>query len=330
MKAAKPSLLTVAGPYASDEQALMARLLLVRRFEERVAELFSKAAVPGDVHLSIGQEAVAVGVCAYLRSNDVVAGSHRAHHIALAKGVELVPLLAELMGRAQGLCRGKGGSMHITSRKDGFLGAYPIVGAATPLVVGAALTAKRSGGDDLAAVFFGDGALNQGLTLEALNLAAVWKLPVLFVAENNQWAETTSVADAFAIDCLADRGTGFGIASQSVDGQDLDVVLAAAGEAITAIRQGNGPQLIECRTERFRGHYEGDPGGYRTREEERQVRQRDPLTIFARSRGLETDWIERLDSSVVGVLDDAVERALAMPPPAPDELLADIFAEPTP
>lgn len=297
------------------------RMLAIRRFEERAARLFQDNSIPGDLHLSDGQEGIAVGVCHHLAKGDLVTGSHRSHGIALARGLPLEPVLAELMGRAGGVCRGYGGSMHLTSLEDGFLGAFPVVGAGTPIAVGAALSAAHLRPGAVAVSFFGDGAFNQGSVLESLNLAAVWRLPVLFVLENNRWAETTSTRRSFAIEPLSVRGAGFGMPSATVDGQSVDEVMAAAGEAIARARQGAGPSLIECVTDRFRGHYEGDQGGYRTPAEVEIARQRDPLILHARRHGIGVEEISRLDAAIAEALEQAVEQAKAQPMPPVDEML---------
>jgi acetoin:2,6-dichlorophenolindophenol oxidoreductase subunit alpha len=315
------------GPYAADPTALYARMLLIRRFEERLSLLFSENRLPGDVHLSIGQEAVAVGFCALLEASDFVAGSHRAHGLAIAKGVPLAPLLAELLGRGAGLCGGKGGSMHIAHRESGFLGAFPVVGAAPPLAAGAALTAKRERSGAVSAVFLGDGALNQGLTMETMNLAAVWRLPLIFVLENNGWAETTRVSDAFAIQPLARRADGFGIPARTIDGQDLEQVLSAAEWALGLVRLDKGPAFVECLTERFRGHYEGDPGGYRSAEEEEAARARDPLPLYAERVSLEPAAADELEAALAALLDIAVAEAEAQPVPALACLTGGVFDE---
>ena len=311
-----PDVRLTASPYASNPQACFSRMVLIRRFEELVGELFAQGRLPGDVHLSIGQEAVPVGVCSHLGPGDVVAGSHRAHGLAIAKGVPLTPLLAELMGRAGGLCGGRAGSMHIAHADSGFLGAYPVVGASVPLIVGAALSAKQTSSGNVAVAFFGDGALNQGATLEALNLAAVWKVPAVFVLENNGWAETTSTRDAFAITSLATRAEAFGIGATTVDGQRLDQVQEAVRSAISSARAGEGPIFLECRTRRFRGHHEGDPGGYRSAAEEAEDRRHDPLELFARTGSLSQAQLSAIEAEVGSLLEAALAEAENQPEPS--------------
>jgi TPP-dependent pyruvate/acetoin dehydrogenase alpha subunit len=256
-------------------------------------------------------------VCSHLKRSDLVTGSHRAHGLALAKGVPMVPLLSELLGRRGGLCGGRGGSMHIAHAESGFLGAFPVVGASVPLAVGAALSAKLRATGAVSVTFFGDGALNQGATLEALNLAAVWKVPVVFVLENNGWAETTSTRDAFAVSPLSRRAEAFGIEAIGVNGQRLEEVQRAAEWAIERARTGQGPTFIECWTRRFRGHHEGDTGGYRSQEEEAEDRQHDPLDLFCRCVGLSEEKVSTIETAVVHALESAVALAEAEPEPEP-------------
>ena len=238
--------------------AMYERMALIRAFEERVAKLFADGLIPGFVHLYAGEEAVAVGVCAHLNDGDYITSTHRGHGHCIAKGVPTGEMMAELFGRSGGSCNGKGGSMHIADVSRGMLGANGIVGGGPPLAAGAGLTAKVLGTGAVAVCFFGDGAAEQGTTHEAMNLAAIWKLPVLFVCENNQFAESTPVSYHCAAASIADRAASYNIPGVTVDGYDVIAVHEAAGEAIARARRREGPTLIEAKTWRYFGHFEGD------------------------------------------------------------------------
>jgi pyruvate dehydrogenase E1 component alpha subunit len=302
----------------------------IRAFEEKLAELVMAGQLTGFLHLYAGEEAVAVGVCTHLSDRDVVTSTHRGHGHCIAKGVELRAMMAELFGRRTGVCKGKGGSMHIADLDRGMLGANGIVGAGIPLAVGAALTAsvKKTGG--VAVAFFGDGASNQGQFHEALNLAAVWRLPAIFVVENNLYGEATPYEFVTPVRNLADRAAAYAMPSAVVDGMDFFDVHQKAGEAIDRARRGDGPTLLECKTYRYFGHYVGDPLTYRTKEETEEVqRTRDPLALLER-RVVESGLIDgavlrTIDGQVAENVADAVGWAQQSPLPSPEDLFADVY-----
>src|SRR5262245_26512384 len=283
------------------------RMLLIRGFEQRVAALYRDGEVPGFVHLSIGQEAAAVGACWPLRPTDVITSTHRGHGHCLAKGLDPLGMFAELMGKDQGTNRGRGGSMHIADPKLGIFGANGIVAAGLPIAAGAATAAQLRGDGAVAVAFFGDGAPAQGAFHEALNLAAVWRLPIAFFCENNGYAEFSSVATQHAAG-LEGRAAGYGVGYVAVDGND---VLATA-EVVDGVRGDGGPVLVEATTYRWHGHYEGDPERYRSPEEVKAWEARDPLVAHERrlrDAGVAADELEALATAVAGELDAAVEAA---------------------
>jgi pyruvate dehydrogenase E1 component alpha subunit len=303
----------------------------IRVFEETLDRLVKAARLPGFLHLYAGQEAVAAGVCGQLGERDVVSSTHRGHGHCIAQGVDLAGMMAELFGRATGVCHGKGGSMHIADLDRGMLGANGIVGAGIPLTVGAALSAqvKRTGG--VAVAFFGDGAANQGQFHEALNLAAIWKLPALFVLENNGYGEATPTEHVTPVRDLAVRAASYAMASAVVDGMDWFAVREEAAAAIARARAGDGPTLLECKTYRFYGHFVGDTLTYRTAEEAMRWRTtRDPLALFE-ARSVETGLVEeaslrRIDGEVAGAIEAAVMAAEVAPFPEPESVLRDVYA----
>ena len=306
------------------------RMRMIRAFEERVATLFAKGDIPGFVHLYAGEEAVAVGVIAHLTNDDYLTSTHRGHGHCIAKGLDLGEMMAEIFGRTDGLCRGKGGSMHVADLSRGMLGANGIVGAGPPLATGAALTAKTLCTDRVAVCFFGDGAAEQGTTHEAMNLAAVWKLPVVFVCENNQFAESTPCTYHCSAPSIADRGAAYNMPGVLVAGDDVVAVHEAAGEAIARARRGEGPSLIEARTWRYFGHFEGDQVTYRTAEQCSDYReQHDPLTLFA-GRAIEqgllsAEDIENIDRDAEAQVDAAITFAEQSPFPEPEEALTHVY-----
>ena len=315
----------------SREQAvwIYERMRLIRSFEERVAKLFADGRIPGFVHLYAGEEAVAVGVCAHLDDRDYITSTHRGHGHCIAKGVPVNEMMAELFGRATGSCKGKGGSMHIADVSRGMLGANGIVGGGPPLAAGAALTARTLGTGAVAVCFFGDGAAEQGTTHEAMNLAAIWKLPVVFVCENNQFAESTPVGYHCAATSIADRAASYNIPGVLLDGYDVLAVREAAGEAVARARRGEGPSLLEAKTWRYFGHFEGDQVTYRTAEQSAAYREHDPLVLFASQatgRGLLTRAdLERIDGDAERRVDEAIAFADGSPLPAPEESLTDVY-----
>jgi 2-oxoisovalerate dehydrogenase E1 component len=298
------------------------RMLLIRGFEQRVAALYRDGEVPGFVHLSIGQEAAAVGACWPLRPSDVVTSTHRGHGHCLAKGLDPLGMFAELMARDQGTNRGRGGSMHIADPARGIFGANGIVAAGLPIAVGAATAAQLRADGSVAVGFFGDGAPAQGAFHEAVNLAAVWRLPVVLFCENNGYAEFSPVATQHAAS-LEQRAAGYGVPYVAVDGNDAVATAAAMAEVVAAARDGRGPTVVEAATYRWHGHYEGDPERYRSPEEVEGWQARDPLAAHAarlRDAGLGDGEIGGLEASVAGELDAAVEAARRLAAPAPATL----------
>jgi acetoin:2,6-dichlorophenolindophenol oxidoreductase subunit alpha len=298
---------------------------LIRAFEEKVDALRTSGRLQGSVHLYVGQEAVATGVCARLNADDYVASTHRGHGHAIAKGVDVGRMMAELFGRATGTNKGKGGSMHIADTSVGMLGATGIVGAGTPIALGAALSAKTRKTRQVSAAFFGDGAMGQGPIYECLNMATIWKLPMLFVCENNGYAESTSAEYALSTRDLAKRAAAFEMPATIVDGQDVFAVYAAAGEAVERARRGGGPTFLECKTYRYYGHFLGDdPLRYRTKDEETYYRGRDCIARFeATASGVD---FEDVRAEVDQIIERAVEFAESSPPPALSELTTEVFA----
>ena len=293
----------------------------IRDFEERVHEEFAGGDIPGFVHLYAGEEASAVGICSHLTEADAIASTHRGHGHCIAKGVEINGMMAEIYGRSTGSCKGKGGSMHIADLSKGMLGANGIVGGGPPLICGRALASKHKGDGSVAVAFFGDGASNQGTTLESLNLASIWNLPVIFVAENNGYAEATSSTWSVATDDIADRAAAFGMPGVIVDGFDFFAVHEAAGEAVARAREGGGPTLIEVKFTRYFGHFEGDQQLYRADEVRHARENLDCLTAF-RARVTEAG---QLDGEVATAVDAAVQAAKAAPKPGAEDLLTDVY-----
>ena len=295
------------------------RMLLIRGFEQRVAALYRDGEVPGFVHLSIGQEAAAVGACWPLRATDVITSTHRGHGHCLAKGLDPLGMFAELMGKDQGTNRGRGGSMHIADPKLGIFGANGIVAAGLPIAAGAATAAQLRADGSVAVAFFGDGAPAQGAFHEALNLAAVWRLPVVFFCENNGYAEFSPAATQHGAP-LAHRAAGYGLRYVAVDGNDVAATAAAMEDVVLAARAGEGPAVVEAATYRWHGHYEGDPQRYRSPEEVQEWEARDPLLAHERvlrAEGVADDEIKALEASVAADLDGAVEAARRLTAPDP-------------
>jgi pyruvate dehydrogenase E1 component alpha subunit len=309
--------------------ALYERMIQIRTFEDAAGQNFADGLMPGFVHLYAGEEAVAVGVCAHLSDRDYITSTHRGHGHCIAKGVDISGMAAELMGKSTGICKGKGGSMHIADVDKGMLGANGIVGGGLPLACGAALTAKTLGTGGVAVCFFGDGASNQGTFHEALNLAAIWKLPVVFVCENNGYAESTPVSYHCSASDIANRANGYEMPGIVVDGLDLFSVYEAAGEAIARARRGEGPSLIEAKTYRYYGHFQGDTITYRTEDEVNRYRQRDAIQqvreyVLSRQVATESEF-NAIDKRVQDVLDCAWADAKSAPWPAPEETLDDVY-----
>jgi len=303
----------------------------IRSFEERSTQLFGENKIWGTIHSYAGEEAIAAGVCAHLRDDDWITSTHRGHGHCIAKGADLGKMFAELLGRETGYCRGRGGSMHIADTSKGNLGANGIVGGGIPIATGAALTAQHLGTDQVAVSFFGDGAANQGTFHESLNLAAIWKLPAIYVCENNQYAESLPVKRAFAIENIAVRAGGYGMPGVRVDGRDVRAVHEAAGEAVSRARSGKGPTLLVADSDRYECHYYGDPRKYQTKDEIEGWRKRfDPIVdarawIVAGRLASETD-LAAIDKSVAGEIDRAVAWAEQGPLASPIRLPEDVYA----
>ena len=296
---------------------LYERRVRIRRAEERVATLFAEGEGPGFLHLSIGQEAVPVGICSALVEGDTVASTHRGHGHALAKGVRLEGFFAEIMGRAAGICAGRGGSMHVAEMAVGMLGANGIVGGGLPLALGSALAHQVKGRPNVAVAFFGDGAMAEGALHECLNLAALWKLPLVFACENNGWSEFSPLERQFAAKLQA-LGAAFGIPHEGADGSDVELVAAAAQRCIAAVRDGRGPRILECRTQRWRGHYEGDPQKYRDPANLSAARTTDPVALAAAkltAHGIAEERLREIERSVQARIEAAVTSARAASEP---------------
>ncbi len=308
------------------------QMLRIRVFEEHVNELYTSAKMPGLAHLYIGQEAVAVGVCQALRPDDYITSTHRGHGHCLAKGATVDRMFGELLGKATGYCRGKGGSMHIADQERGNLGANAIVAGSTGIATGAAWSAKRQGTGQVAVCFFGEGGLGQGILYEVMNLAALWKLPVIYVCENNLYNEYTHYAETTAGNILA-RPHAFGILTEEVDGQDVRAVYAAAERAVGQARRGEGPTFLLCHTYRFLGHHVGDINRayYRSKEEEQHWRsERDPVQILVRwmtAGGMATpEEFARIDTDVRAEVATGLQVAVAAPYPDPSEVDQHVYA----
>ena len=316
-------------PTRAQALAIYRIMHLIRRFEERVADCFAAGEIPGFIHLAVGQEAVPAAVCALLGPRDLVAATHRGHGQCLAKGAEPRRLMAELFGRATGYCRGKGGSMHLCHMALGILGTNGVVGANLPIAVGTALASQVRGSRQVTVAFFGDGAANTGAAHEALNLASVWDLPVVFVCENNLYAEFTPQSVHTKAGSIAERAAAYRMRGVRVDGNDVPAVFAAAADAIEAARSGAGPALIEGMTYRYRGHHEGDPMAYRSKEELEAWRARDAIPRFRSwlaERGLLTDADDTgLVAEVQAEVDEATTFARESAWPAPEAALEDVY-----
>ena len=306
------------------------RMQTIRQFEDRVKVEFGKGKIPGFVHLYAGEEAVAVGICANLTDADFMTSTHRGHGHCIAKGVDVKGMMAELYGKATGICKGKGGSMHIADMDKGMLGANGIVGGGPPLACGSGLTAKTRKTDQVTICFFGDGASEQGTLHESLNLAAIWDLPVVFIAENNGYAESTPSTYHCSVENIADRAAAYNMPGVTVDGNDIFAVHEAAGEAIARARVGQGPTLLECKTYRFNGHFEGDAQTYKVPEENEKYRTTlDPIKLFrenvlARNAVAENE-LQVVDERVQSAIDAAVAFAEDSPFPKKQETFTDVY-----
>ncbi|APZ05570.1 MULTISPECIES: thiamine pyrophosphate-dependent dehydrogenase E1 component subunit alpha [Kosakonia] len=300
----------------------------IREFEERLHTENTSGDIPGFIHLYTGEEAIAVGVCENLQQTDYIGSTHRGHGHCIAKGCDIHAMMAEIFGKDAGLCRGKGGSMHIADLSKGMLGANAIVGGAPPLVIGAALTAKTRNNGGVAVSFTGDGGSNQGLVFEAINMAVVLQLPAIFVFENNGYGEATGHNYAVGGRDIAGRAAGFGLPAVTVDGTDFFAVYEATAEAVKRAREGGGPSVIEAKAFRWHGHFEGDPGLYRGEGEIERLRaDHDPLKIFTSKTAekLTREALEAIDAEVKAQVDDAVIKARAAGYPVAESLLTDVY-----
>jgi pyruvate dehydrogenase E1 component alpha subunit len=312
------------------------RMLTIRRFEEKLKGLVFGGEVPGFVHAYAGEEAVAVGTCFALQDDDYITSTHRGHGHLIAKGADLKRMMAEIFGKATGYNKGKGGSMHIADFSIGILGANGIVGAGLPIATGAGLAAKLRQSAQVAVCFFGDGASNQGTFHESVNLASAWKLPVIYLCENNMYGEFTPAAEAVSVEDISDRAAGYNIPGVTVDGQDVLAVYEVVQEAVKRARQGDGPSLVECKTYRYEGHVIGEEAfigdrGYRSTEEiEKWKSERDPIALFKdrlfKQGVLTEDQASQIEEKVGKHLDEAVTFARESPMPALEEALEDVYA----
>lgn len=307
------------------------QMLRIRRFEERINQLFLQGRMPGTLHLYIGQEACAVGVCEALRPDDWVTSTHRPHGHAIAKGVSLESMMAELFGKTTGCARGHGGSMHMGDPEVGALTAIAIVGGGIPVAAGMALGYKMRRTGQVVCCFMGDGAINEGAFHEGVNMAAIWDLPVVFVCENNLYGASTPIEQVVKLDKLADRAAGYGIPGVTVDGMDVLAVYEAVTPAVERARSGAGPTFVACETYRFVGHSRSDTRGYRSREEEEAWKRRDPIPRLAgqlRDMGSATEEdLQRIAEEVAAEVEQAVAFAEASPAPAPEDCLKHVFTE---
>ena len=311
--------------------AMYRKMALIRTFEDKLYFLFLTTEMPGTMHQYNGQEAVAVGVCSALRTTDYITSTHRGHGHTLAKGADLNGAMAEMFAKDTGLCRGMGGSMHIADFQAGMLGANGIVGGGLPIATGAALAAQMRGTDQVAAAFMGDAAANEGSFHESLNLAAVWKLPVVFVVENNFYGYSVKFSEAFPTAHIATRADAYGMPGKIVDGQDVLAVYEASREAVQRAREGRGPSLIECETYRYRGHARFDPAAYRPKQEEEEWKKRDPIKLWAarlaQSRIASEAEVKAIQSGVRKEVGAAVAFAEESPQPDPGLCLSLVFAK---
>ena len=322
----------IEGVKAEQWTRIYRRMVMIREFEEQVNELYTRALMPGLAHLYIGEEAVAVGICEALQQKDYITSTHRGHGHCLAKGASPDRMFAELLGKEAGYCRGKGGSMHIADPTTGNLGANAIVGGSTGIATGAALASKRLGTGQVTVCFFGEGALGQGVLYEVMNLAALWKLPVLYVCENNLYNEYTHYSETTAGDMLS-RGAAFGVHAEGVDGQDVRAVYTTAQRLVERARKGDGPAFLVCNTYRYHGHHVGDINReyYRSKQEEQEWKtKRDPIKNFAawmmQQKVADAATLEEIQKEVRAEMKAAVEFAIAAPYPKPHEANEDVYA----
>ncbi len=302
-----------------DERALLRQMKVIRAFEERIDRLFHEARIHGTTHLCIGQEAIPVGACAAIEPTDLASGSHRGHGLALAKGLDPKRLMAELLGRRDGYCQGKGGTQHVASLAHGFLGTNGITGGGIPIATGAALSAKLRDTGQVVLSFFGDGATNQGTFHESLNMAATWKLPIVYICENNLYAMSTDIRDVTSVQHLAQRAIAYNMPASTIDGNDVLVVREAVAKAVAGARDGGGPTFLECETYRHRGHSKSDQCEYRTDAEEAAWMGRDPIRRSEQrlidAGDLTAEALAAMDAEVLAEIDAALAFAEASPTP---------------
>lgn len=315
---------------SQDPLDLYRRMLLIRECEAQLNDLFAKNLFPGYIHSYLGQEACAVGICDALEDTDYVVSNHRGRGHYLAKGMDLKAMMAEMLGKSTGVCGGRGGEMHAADPAIGILGGNGIVGGGMPIAAGAALSAQMDGKGAVAVAFFGEGASNNGSFGETMNVAAAWKLPLILVCENNLYAEMTPYKATVGQPDVALRAAGYGMPGEVVDGNDVVAVREAAGRAVARARAGEGPTLLELKTYRWGGHFEGDPRKYRTREEEAEWKARCPVALFRKvlidDRGIAGDRLVALETEVAGEVADAITFALDSPLPVPETALSKVFA----
>jgi pyruvate dehydrogenase E1 component alpha subunit len=306
------------------------KMVEIRFFEEKVFDLYAQNLVPGTIHLYAGEEAVAVGVCSNLREDDYITSTHRGHGHCIAKGADLKRTMAEILGKKTGYCKGKGGSMHIADFSIGMLGATAVVGAGIPIAVGAGLSIKLRKTDQVVACFFGEGASNQGTFHEGINMASVWRLPVIFVCENNLYAMGTHQSRVMNIENIADRAIAYGIPGVVVDGNNVLAVYEATVKAVERARNGEGPTLIECKTYRHKGHSRVDPAKYRPKEEVEEWLAKDPIKRFKemllKTKTLTQSEIQQIEKEVSAEIEETVNFAIESPLPDSEEALKDIYA----
>jgi pyruvate dehydrogenase E1 component alpha subunit len=308
---------------------MYSQMLRIRRVEERLLEIFAQGKIPGFIHVSIGQEAVPVGVCSVLRPDDYISNTHRGHGQALAKGADLKKFMAELYGRRDGYCRGKAGSMHVACKELGIIGSNGVVGGGIPISLGTAFASQYLGNDRVTVCFFGDGATNEGTFHESLNLAAVWNLPIVFCCENNRWAEFTPQKIHTKLEDLSRRAEAYGMPGVTVDGDDALKVRESAEKAVDRARKGEGPTLLECKTHRWYGHFAGDSQKYRDPKEIEEVRKFDPLLRFQNllleMKHLTPEQVKKMEDQLRAEIDEAVAFAESSPMPGKDDVLLDVY-----
>jgi pyruvate dehydrogenase E1 component alpha subunit len=304
-------------------------MLKIRRVEERLMDIFAQGKIPGFIHVSIGQEAVPVGVCSVLRPDDYISNTHRGHGQALAKGADLKKFMAELYGRRDGYCRGKAGSMHVACKELGIIGSNGVVGGGIPIALGTAFASQYQGNDRVTVCFFGDGATNEGAFHESINLAAVWNLPMVFCCENNRWAEFTPQKVHTKLEDLSRRAEAYGIPGVTVDGDDVLKVRKAAEKAVAKARKGEGPTLLECKTHRWFGHFAGDSQKYRDPKEIEEVRKFDPILRFQNllleMKHLTLELVKKMEDQLRVEIEEAVAFAESSPVPGKEDILQDVY-----